>query len=520
MEAQYSHGSPYAPVQPLETQRPLTAVQGARTSSQTLPPFSSYNHLLSLTYQHEPDHQAPQVAGLQISTSLVDPYTAFSNNTQNAVPSYSSQPTYTQFQRPFMLPQPYSLQNPNTEAFQPYRSFGNNQGRLPAICPIPDYLKAVSSPPSTHWSSLSSPFQLHITPNRSHPIHVVGFQGRRGNIPCENRIAPAIDHNLGGQSCAHVPIKDENGKYPCSYCAKTYLHAKHLKRHMLRHTGIRPYSCGLCKDTFSRSDILKRHFSKCSVRRGNPTGEHHLSHSRATKKSRLEAAAKARAFEDSKALCSNQPEGATGNELSPSGSFDLSALRIGASRYSDESQPISSRASRSNSVKRPSGSQTNCRDSSASSYDPIGYVYSGGRITPDSVTTSGAVTPFQYLQENRPGQFTNTDMPFIESIQVPGLEVTSRPPTVSGYASGSLPQILESGNGRGTDIDWPPLFHSDTHENYGNAQFGSNMSSAHQLIKSEADLGQSHRPLEPKTDFRNLPLPLPNGYASYMPTKF
>lgn len=292
------------------------------------------------------------------------------------------------------------------------------------------------------------------------------------------------------------------------------------KANIIVDTGIRPYSCGLCNDNFSRSDILKRHFLKCSVRRGNPTGEHHLSHSRATKKSRLEAAAKARAFEDSNTLSSNQSEGTTENELSPSGAFDLSALRIGASRYSHESQPISSRASRSNSVKGPSESQSNYRGSSASSYDPIGYVYSGGRLTPDSVITSGAVTPFHYLQENRPGQFTTTEIPFIESIHVPGLEVSIRPPTDSSYASGSLPHILESGNGRSTDIDWPPLFQSDTHENYGNAPFNANMSSAQQVIKSEADLGQSHRPLEPKPDFRSLPLPLLNGYASYMPTKF
>lgn len=236
METQYSHGSPYATTQPLETQRPSTAVQGARSSPQTLPPFSSYNHLLSLTYQNEPDPQAPQVASLQLSTSLVDPYIAFSNNMQSTVPSYSSQPTYTHFQKPYMLPQPYCLQNPNTEGCRSYRPLGNNQGRLPAICPIPDYLRGISSPPPTQWSSLSSPFQLHITPHRSHPIHVVGFQGRRGNIPYEDRAATVIDHYSGDQNCAHVPIKDENGKYPCSYCAKTYLHAKHLKRHMLRRT--------------------------------------------------------------------------------------------------------------------------------------------------------------------------------------------------------------------------------------------------------------------------------------------
>ncbi|KAF8420705.1 hypothetical protein EV426DRAFT_537441 [Tirmania nivea] len=72
--------------------------------------------------------------------------------------------------------------------------------------------------------------------------------------------------------------KDSSGKFPCVHCHKTYLHLKHLKRHLLRHTGDRPYQCVLCKDTFSRSDILKRHFQKCSIRRGNPGNLTHLAH--------------------------------------------------------------------------------------------------------------------------------------------------------------------------------------------------------------------------------------------------
>ncbi|KAK6354201.1 hypothetical protein TWF730_008613 [Orbilia blumenaviensis] len=79
------------------------------------------------------------------------------------------------------------------------------------------------------------------------------------------------------------PTKDANGKFPCPYCTKTYLHAKHLKRHLLRHTGDRPYQCPLCKDCFSRSDILKRHFQKCSIRRGNPTNATHLSQTHAAR---------------------------------------------------------------------------------------------------------------------------------------------------------------------------------------------------------------------------------------------
>ena len=31
-----------------------------------------------------------------------------------------------------------------------------------------------------------------------------------------------------------IPAKDADGKFPCPHCNKTYLHAKHLKRHLLR----------------------------------------------------------------------------------------------------------------------------------------------------------------------------------------------------------------------------------------------------------------------------------------------
>lgn len=125
------------------------------------------------------------------------------------------------------------------------------------------------------------------------PTHVVGSQGRRGILPTAPGKA-AITTTAGGiPKAAVIPAKDADGKFPCPHCTKTYLHAKHLKRHLLRRkhpststlpwliwadTGDRPYMCVLCKDTFSRSDILKRHFQKCSIRRGNPTGASHLSH--------------------------------------------------------------------------------------------------------------------------------------------------------------------------------------------------------------------------------------------------
>ncbi|KAG0649068.1 Nicotinate catabolism cluster-specific transcription factor [Hyphodiscus hymeniophilus] len=111
------------------------------------------------------------------------------------------------------------------------------------------------------------------------PTHVVGSQGRRGILPSAPG-RPAVGATTAAKGSV-IPQKDADGKFPCPHCTKTYLHAKHLKRHLLRHTGDRPYMCVLCRDTFSRSDILKRHFQKCSIRRGNPTGASHLSHAQA-----------------------------------------------------------------------------------------------------------------------------------------------------------------------------------------------------------------------------------------------
>ncbi|PWW74642.1 hypothetical protein C7212DRAFT_298407 [Tuber magnatum] len=109
---------------------------------------------------------------------------------------------------------------------------------------------------------------------------------RSGSGQSSGRVSSGHTGVTPGATSQITPVKDQDGKFPCSHCPKTYLHAKHLKRHLLRHTGDRPYQCILCKDTFSRSDILKRHFQKCSIRRGNPTGATHLSHAHAHQQGR------------------------------------------------------------------------------------------------------------------------------------------------------------------------------------------------------------------------------------------
>lgn len=242
------------------------------------------------------------------------------------------------------------------------------------------------------------------------------------------------------------------------------------------------------------------------MRRGNPTGENHLSHSRATKKSKLEAAAETSIPDRVHALPPSTQNSMTTDfaTVSLNGSFDLSTLGLGPSGYSDESQSVSNRASRSSSVKRPSngglaGTRANYGSSSSSSYDTTGFAYSGGQITPDSsITTSGAATPFPYPQETRPTQFSS-DTSFNQTSHGPAVDLGNRASTGSNYTSASLPQILESTNSRVQDVDWSSLFPSNTHDEYGNPQFPPSIDSAHHSIKSEPEFPNGSFPYHQDT---------------------
>ncbi len=176
------------------------------------------------------------------------------------------------------LPQPFVATHASTElpSPTPFRP----------IAPAPP-----SGLPGSQIAQTSSPFPC-----------VLGLEGQRGILPCspDNTAAPAAGTKNP------IAQKDADGKFPCPHCTKTYVHAKHLKRHLLirkcpfpssatvlgawlnnilADTGERLYMCVLCNDTFARVDVLKRHFTGCSTRRGNPDGFTHLSQPEARVKS-------------------------------------------------------------------------------------------------------------------------------------------------------------------------------------------------------------------------------------------
>ena len=126
---------------------------------------------------------------------------------------------------------PYQLHQPQPGA-APFPST-NQSARLPDLRPMPvQTLSAENYGTSKIARPLAS---AKLSTEDAQPIHVVGSQGRRGILPSAAGRPPAVGEIAGGsQKGVVAPPKDPDGKYPCEHCPKTYLHAKHLKRHMLR----------------------------------------------------------------------------------------------------------------------------------------------------------------------------------------------------------------------------------------------------------------------------------------------
>ncbi|KAF9887952.1 hypothetical protein FE257_009474 [Aspergillus nanangensis] len=52
----------------------------------------------------------------------------------------------------------------------------------------------------------------------------------------------------------------------CTICQRGFTRIDHLKRHHLRHSGIKPYSCVFCDESFARCDNLRDHYTDCAKR--------------------------------------------------------------------------------------------------------------------------------------------------------------------------------------------------------------------------------------------------------------
>lgn len=223
---QNTYSAAYAPIQQPSAPYSRPTSNGLHLpNTQTLPPLTSVsslpgygNHILQPSLMNANSDAVNQNASFPIYGPTANTYF---NGSGTIRPNATSQPP-TQTVRQGQI----GTQPPQ---HAPVYSSTPMQTRLPELAP-----RAVrdSAFPVAIGNGSNTTAVAQIEPQ---PTHVVGSQGRRGILPSSaGRPVAVPGANTNGQKAAPTPAKDAEGKYPCPYCNKNYLHAKHLKRHLLR----------------------------------------------------------------------------------------------------------------------------------------------------------------------------------------------------------------------------------------------------------------------------------------------
>jgi hypothetical protein len=216
-------------------------------TSYSMPAYQNSAHLPPINYQGLPP------AGQQGYV----PQPPYRNDMQPRYPPVSaagggpSQDRYSQHMTPpapsmglppsSMLPQPPNQPTP-PQSYPPQQQTRQNYQQPLAPAPPRSSMDALGSSYGQHdgrgqaWSGPEGmPGMTSDVGRDPTRTHVVGSQGRRGILPSAPGRPPVSANGLNGSpKGGQIPQKDADGKFPCPNCTKTYLHAKHLKRHMLR----------------------------------------------------------------------------------------------------------------------------------------------------------------------------------------------------------------------------------------------------------------------------------------------
>ncbi|KAI9857369.1 MAG: hypothetical protein M1813_008271 [Trichoglossum hirsutum] len=211
----------------------LQQQQQTRGSPHILPPLQPQQTSIGLAHQiygqsasspHTP--RTPNTPHTPISAGGNG---SFPHIVQQTSPYLQSPQSYSS---PASLMSPVSVAHPHPQPIAPAPVHGRSQVPLRpmpsgSLSQIPQSMNSQYD----HSQVLSQP--PLVLNQEAQPMHVVGSQGRRGILPSAPGRAAAVS-GAGGSKNASIPVKDADGKFPCPHCHKSYLHAKHLKRHLLR----------------------------------------------------------------------------------------------------------------------------------------------------------------------------------------------------------------------------------------------------------------------------------------------
>ena len=235
MDAHYTNGTIYQtndrqtfPALP-NIHSQFQQVQVSQPSSHTLPPLQPQRPTLGYTNEIFAQSSRPPLPLVptqdlqyndyvsQGQTRHTLPQASYPQSLQqfSGVASYGSQSSQIPVPKQYLLPD-----------LRPTAISGINQTSV-----LPSNFTSTSNYASPPFSP-NNPTQAQDLSPRT---HVVGSQGRRGILPsAAGRPAAVPAEGNSSAKSAIVPTKDSDGKFPCPHCNKTYLHAKHLKRHLLR----------------------------------------------------------------------------------------------------------------------------------------------------------------------------------------------------------------------------------------------------------------------------------------------
>lgn len=224
------------------------------SSGQTYPSPTaiSPNQLQSPVPHTLPPLQPPASAMQSLYGS--HPHTPRTPGTPNTPNSTNNLASYHQASQAGNRPGIYSMaQNP----YPPHQGYGTSAAMMPQSTTAASHQQPIApAPPNNRGPPVlrpmppggimpqpgaSSPYgpsslmqQNSVLQEGDQPTHVVGSQGRRGILPSAPGRPAAPTAGAGATKSTVIPVKDADGKFPCPHCTKTYLHAKHLKRHLLR----------------------------------------------------------------------------------------------------------------------------------------------------------------------------------------------------------------------------------------------------------------------------------------------